>query len=82
MFTRPELEAVKKRFTSDPHGVSQDTQLFEQLIAQAEYGLDCAALLEQAVHHPAEPYGEAAALVTTLTNGFNEIWNRHHYGPK
>jgi hypothetical protein len=58
--------------------------VLKRLVAQAEYGLDCAQLLEEAVRYPAEPYGEGAAVVARITDGFNEIWNRHHYrgGPE
>lgn len=80
MFTRPELEALKVSLASDRSTLSRRPDLLERLIGQAEYALDCAGLLDEAVHYPAEPYTEAEALVARLTDGVNEIWNRHRYG--
>ena len=79
MFTRPELALLRDRIARDPDVLARTPDLLERLIRQAEYGLDCARLLDEAVHYPAEPYGEAEALVAKLTDSFNEIWNRHHY---
>ena len=79
MFTRSELELLKQSLQKDPAVLASDTAVLSRLVAQAEYSLDCAQLLEEAVRFPAEPYGEAAKLVATITDGFNEIWNRHHY---
>lgn len=79
MFTHCELSEMRRRLAEDPVGLAASTMLLERLIAQAEYGLDCARLLDEAVHYPAEPYGEAEVLVARLTDGFNEIWNRHRY---
>lgn len=83
LFTRPELHDLRRRLAGDPAELLRSgdlveaAKLVETLIGQAEYGLDCAALLDEAVHYPAEPYGEAEELVVRLTNGVNEIWNRH-----
>jgi len=79
MLTRPELEQLRKAVVADRDGITRPAELIERLIAQAEYGLDCAALLEEAVHYPAEPYSDTEVLVARLTDGFNEIWNRHRY---
>ena len=79
MLTRPELNQLRQTAASDPAAALATPGLLERLIDQAEYGLDCAALLDEAVHYPAEPYGEAEKLVTTLTNGVNAIWNRFRY---
>ena len=77
MFTRPELSDLRQSLCDDGGGASRE--LLERLICQAEYGLDCASLLDEAVHYPADPYGEAEKLVARLTDGLNEIWNRYHY---
>ena len=77
MFTRPELRELRTAAATDP--ASLDRELLDRLIGQAEYALDCARLLEEAVHYPAEPYGEAEILVSRLTNGFNQIWNSYRY---
>lgn len=79
MFTRHELEHLRERLAGDPGAFARDPALVERLIGQCEYALDCAALLDEAVHFPAEPYGEAETLVARLTDGVNEIWNFHHY---
>lgn len=79
MFTRTELASLRQELAADPSRLSRDPVLLGRLLSQAEYGLDCAQLLEKAVRYPAEPYGEAERLVAELTDGFNEIWNRHHY---
>ena len=79
MFTRPELEELRAKLAADPSVVVREPDLLERLVGQAEYALDCARLLEEAVHFPAEPYGEAERLVGRLTDGWNEIWNRHRY---
>jgi len=80
LFTRPELEALKSELACDRSVLSKQPELLDRLLGQAEYALDCAALLDEAVHFPAEPYTEAEALVAKLTDGVNEIWNRHRYG--
>jgi hypothetical protein len=80
MFTRPELEELRLALVADRDALAHRTGLLEKLLDQAEYSLDCAALLEEAVHFPAEPYSETEALVARLTDGFNTIWNRHRYG--
>ncbi len=79
MLTRPELSELRRALAADPENVLADRALFERLLTQAEYALDCAALIEEAVHYPAEPYGEAQALVARLTDAANSIWNRFHY---
>ena len=79
MFTRPELDDLRRALATDPGALAREAGLLEGLLGQAEYALDCAALLDEAVHDPAEPYGEAEALVARLTNGVNDIWNRYHY---
>lgn len=79
MFTRPELSDLRRALAASPEQVLADRALFERLLTQAEYALDCAALVEEAVHYPAEPYGEAQALVARLTDAANTIWNRFHY---
>ncbi|HXC49803.1 MAG TPA: hypothetical protein VN634_02855 [Candidatus Limnocylindrales bacterium] len=82
MFTHAELRELRERARREPEmlvGNPDLPDLLDRLIGQAEYGLDCARLLEEAVHYPAEPYGEAEVLVARLTNGRNDIWNRHHY---
>ena len=79
MFTRPELEELRLSLAADPEELRRQAGVIERLVRQAEYALDCAALLDEAVHYPAEPYGEAEALVARLTNGVNDIWNRYHY---
>lgn len=79
MFTRPELEALKAELASDRSVLARKPELLDRLLGQAEYALDCAGLLDEAVHFPAEPYTEAEALVARLTDGVNEIWNRHHH---
>lgn len=79
MFTRVELEKLRSRLVREPELLARDPDLAERLVCQAEYGLDCARLLDEAVHYPAEPYGEAEVLVAKLKDGVNDIWNRHHY---
>ena len=79
MFTRPELEELRAKLASDPALLAREPGLLDRLLDQAEYALDCARLLDEAVHFPAEPYGEAEGLVSRLTDGWNEIWNRHRY---
>ena len=79
MFTRPELDQLRLSLAADPGALPRQSELLERLIGQAEYALDCAALLDEAVHYPAEPYSEAEALVARLTDGVNTIWNRHRY---
>ena len=79
MFTRPELLELRQQLQSDRETFAARPELLERLLAQAAYGLDCAQLLDEAMHHPTEPYGEAEALRAKLTDGWNEIWNRHHY---
>lgn len=79
MLTRPELKALRQALQADPSALMAQPELLDRLLDQAEYGLDCAALLDEAVHFPAEPYGEAETLVARLTNGVNAIWNRFHY---
>ena len=79
MFTRPELEALRLSLAADPDALSRQPRVIERLVGQAEYALDCAALLDEAVHFPAEPYSDAEALVAKLTDGVNAIWNRHRY---
>lgn len=79
MLTRPELNQLRQALASDPAAVLAMPGLLDRLLGQAEYALDCAALLDEAVHFPAEPYGEAETLVTRLTNGVNTIWNRFRY---
>lgn len=79
MFTRPELRSLREALRRDPSLLGTQPDLVARLLDQAEHGLDCAALLEDAVHFPAEPYGEAEVLVARLTNGVNAIWNRFHY---
>lgn len=79
MFTRPELSELRKIAASSPADLASLPNwphVLASLVAQAEYALDCAALLDEAVHFPAEPYGEAEVLVARLTDGVNEIWNR------
>ena len=76
MFTRSELEELRASVASSPSTLAARPDVVETLLAQAEYALDCAALLDEAVHYPAEPYSDAEALVARLTDGFNEIWNR------
>jgi hypothetical protein len=78
MFTRPELEELRRALAGDPGLLSRTPELVERLVAQADYGLDCARLLDEAVHYPAEPYSECEKLVARLTDGMNDIWNRHH----
>ncbi len=79
MLTRPELSEVRRTLAETPEKVLGDRVLLDRLLVQAEYALDCAALVEEAVHYPAEPYGEAQALVARLTDAANAIWNRFHY---
>jgi hypothetical protein len=79
IFTRTELAELRRAIGSDPGVLARSPDVIDRLLCQAEYGLDCAQLLEEAVHYPAEPYGEAEVLVARLTDGWNEIWNRHHY---
>ena len=79
MFTRPELDELRAKLASDPALLVREPGLVERLLGQAEYALDCARLLDEAVHFPAEPYGEAERLVGHLTDSWNEIWNRHRY---
>lgn len=79
MFTRHELEHLRERLIADPGAFGRDPAMVERLIRQSEYALDCAALLDDAVHFPAEPYGEAETLVARLTDGVNRIWNFHRY---
>lgn len=82
MLTRDELA----RLRADPEGCAQrlmrEPALLELLLRQAEHALDCAALLDELEHFPAEPYGEAAALVARITDSCNELWNRYHYEPR
>lgn len=78
MFTRAELAALRLSLASDSSLLGRDPQLAERLLGQAEYALDCAALLDEAVHHPAEPYSDCETLVARLTDGVNAIWNRYH----
>jgi hypothetical protein len=77
--TRPELHRLRENLASDPSAVLSEPHLLGRLLDQVEYGLDCAALLDEAVHFPAEPYSQAEELVARLTNGVNEIWNRFRY---
>ena len=79
MFTRPELDELRRAAAVDRAALLRNPELLDRLIGQAQYALECAALLDEAVHYPAEPYGEAEKLVSRLTDGFNEIWNRHRY---
>jgi hypothetical protein len=79
LFTRAELAEIRERLAREPGLLARDPALAERLLCHAEYGLDCAKLLDEAVHYPAEPYGEAEVLVARLTDGLNDIWNRHHY---
>jgi hypothetical protein len=76
MFTRTELEELRASVAASPAMLADRPDVMETLLAQAEYALDCAALLDEAVHFPAEPYSDAEALVARLTDGVNEIWNR------
>jgi hypothetical protein len=84
MLTRSELAGLRDALASRPDSILGDPDaaagLLERLLRQGEYALDCAALLDEACHYPADPYGEAEVLVSRLTDGMNEIWNRHHYG--
>ena len=73
MFTRSEIDELRGLA---PASLAARPDVVETLLAQAEYALDCAALLDEAVHYPAEPYSDTEALVARLTDGFNEIWNR------
>lgn len=77
MYTRPELAELRRRLSAREGVVAADE--VERLLVQAEYALDCAALLDEAVHFPADPYGEAEGLVAKLQLGLNAIWNRFHY---
>lgn len=79
MFTLPELQELRKALAADPAAFVRQADVLSRLIGQAEYALDCARLLDEAVHYPAEPYGEAETLVARLTDGWNEIWNCHRY---
>ncbi len=79
LFTRRELEGLRDLLAGDPGALARDPGLVGRLIGQCEYALDCAALLDEAMHFPAEPYSEAETLVARLTDGMNEIWNFHHY---
>ncbi|HYC01247.1 MAG TPA: hypothetical protein VEC57_19085 [Candidatus Limnocylindrales bacterium] len=79
MMTRAELAAIRARLAREPAAVGNDRELITRLIAQSEYALDCAALLEEARSTPAEPYSDACALVARINDGFNEIWNRYRY---
>jgi hypothetical protein len=76
MFTRPELKVLREMAAASPADLAAKPDVLASLVAQAEYALDCAALLDEAVHFPAEPYGEAEVLVARLTDGVNDIWNR------
>jgi len=80
LLTRSELA----RLRSDPDGCAQrlmrEPELLDLLLRQAEHALDCEALLAEFEHFPAEPYGDAAALVARITDSCNELWNRYHYG--
>jgi hypothetical protein len=76
MFTRTELEELRASVAASPAMLADRPDVMETLLAQAEYALDCAALLDEAVHFPAEPYSDAEALVARLTDGVNDIWNR------
>jgi hypothetical protein len=76
MFTRTELEELRASVAAPPAMLADRPDVMETLLAQAEYALDCAALLDEAVHFPAEPYSDAEALVARLTDGVNDIWNR------
>jgi hypothetical protein len=77
MFTRSELKELRASISSSPEFLVSRPDVVEALLTQAEYALDCAALLDEAVHHPAEPYSDTEALVARLTDGVNDIWNRH-----
>lgn len=77
MFTHPELAQLRRALAANPASLTADSQLVGRLIAQAEYALDCAALLDRVAHYPAEPYGEGQTIVAMATDGVNEIWNRH-----
>lgn len=79
IFTRAELSELRELVAREPDVLMRSPETVEHLIRQAEYGLECARLLDEAVHYPAEPYGEAEVLVARLTDGMNDIWNRHHY---
>ena len=82
LFTHAELSELRERARRDPELLVRSpdlADLLDRLIGQAEYALDCARLLDEAVHYPAEPYGEAEVLVARLKDGQNDIWNRHHY---
>lgn len=79
MLTRAELESLRASCGQEDAGAWKDPALRARVLAQAEYALDCALLLDEAVHFPAEPYGEAETLVARITNGVNEIWNRYRY---
>jgi hypothetical protein len=77
MFTRSELDALRVEIASSPATLlASRPDVLERLLAQAEYALDCAAVLDEAVHYPAEPYSEMEAFVARLTDRSNEIWNR------
>ena len=78
MFTRPELQQLRAALAASPDTLRSRPELLASLLVQAEYALDCAALLDEAVHFPAEPYSDAEALVARLTDGVNDIWNRYH----
>ncbi len=79
MFTRAELDDLRRAAVADRGAVLRNPEILDRLIGQAQYALECAALLDEAVHYPAEPYGEAEKLVSRLTDGVNEIWNRFRY---
>ncbi|HYC54042.1 MAG TPA: hypothetical protein VEL28_03800 [Candidatus Binatia bacterium] len=79
LMTRAELAQVRARLTADPGAIAAEPELLARLLAQSEYALDCAALLEEARSFPAEPYSDACAVVARINDGFNEIWNRYRY---
>ncbi len=79
LLTRAELASLR----GDPEGCAQrlarEPALLALVLRQAEHALDCGALLDEFAHFPAEPYGEAAALVAHITDACNALWNRYHY---
>ena len=78
LYTAEEIADLRRKVESgDAAGL--DTPTLRRLLVQAEYAVDCAGLLCATAYFPAEPDTEAAAVVASVTQGMNDLWNRYRY---
>ncbi len=72
-----DIAALRSRLEAGDMNLDRAT--LERLLAQASYAVEATALLRELEHFQAEPYSEAAEMVSMATNSMNELWNKYRY---